>query len=81
MSNGINYELDFEKRIGEMPDRQLLEFVARQTYEIGGKVEKHGKKIANIEGGNKRASGITGGISGTITAVIVGIVSYFTNRS
>jgi len=33
MSNGINYDLDFEKNIKKMEDRQLLEFVARQALD------------------------------------------------
>ena len=82
MPNGINYELDFEKRIGEMADRQLLEFVARQTFEITGKCKMYDKKITSLESGDRKTSSIIGGISGTITAVIIGIINYFTvNRS
>ena len=80
MPNGINYELDFEKRIGSMADRPLLEFIARQTLEISGKVDKHSQRIVALENNNKRLAGIIGGITGTITAVIVGIINYFVNR-
>jgi len=31
MPNGINYNLDYERNISMMPDRQLLEFISRQT--------------------------------------------------
>lgn len=82
MVNGINYELDFEKRITEMPDRQLLEFVARQTFEITGKCKVYDSDIDLLKSGDRKASGIVGGISGTITSVIIGIINYFTvNRS
>ena len=81
MANGINYELDFEKRIGEMQDRPLLEFIARQTLEITGKCKGYDKSIAILENGDRKLSGIVGGISGTITAAIVGIINYFVNRS
>lgn len=82
MSNGINYELDFEKRISEMKDRSLLEFVARQTLEIAGKCNTYDKQISDLEGGNRKTSGIVGGITGTISSVIIGILNYFTvNRS
>jgi len=81
MGNGINYELDFEKRIAEMPDRPLLEFIARQTFEITGKCKRYDKSIASLESGDRKASGIIGGISGTITGIIVGVITYFTNRS
>jgi len=80
MSNGINYELDFEKRISEMKDRSLLEFVARQTLEIAGKCNTYDKQILSLEGGSRKQSGIMGGISGTITGVIVGLISYFSNK-
>ncbi len=81
MTNGINYELDFEKRISEMKDRSLLEFVARQTLEIAGKCNTYDKQIASLESGDRKSSGIWGGISGTITAIVIGIIGYFTNRS
>ena len=80
MPNGMNYELDYEKRIREMPDRQLLEFVARQALEITGKCSVYDKQIASLEEGNRKASSISGGISGTITGVVIGLISYFTNR-
>lgn len=79
MDNGINYELDFEKRIGEMKDRQLLEFVARQTFEIIGKCRTYDKKIEAIENGDRKIASFTGGISGTITAVIIAVINYFVN--
>ena len=81
MPNGINYELDFEKRIGEMQDRQLLEFVARQTFEISSKIERHGKQIKTLEHHSRKISSMAGGISGTITAIIIGIINYFVNRN
>ena len=81
MPNGIINELDFEKRIREMADRQLLEFVARQTFEITGKCRTYDAQIASLEAGNRRASSVIGGITGTITAIIIGIINYFINRS
>ena len=76
--NGINYELDFEKRIGDMPDRKLLEFVARQTLEITGKCKIYDTKIASLETGDRKASSVIGGISGTITAIVISVINYFT---
>ena len=81
MGNGINYELDFEKRIAEMQDRQLLEFVARQTLEIAGKCKGYDTDIDALKTGDRKTSGIIGGISGTITAGIMGLINYFTNRN
>ncbi len=80
MGNGINYELDFEKRIAEMQDRPLLEFIARQTLEIAGKCKGYDKSITTLETGDRKASGIIGGISGTITAAIISAINYFTTN-
>jgi len=77
MQNGINYELDFEKRITEMPDRPLLEFIARQTLEITGKCKTYDTEIDLLKTGDRKASTITGAISGTIISVIIGIINYF----
>ena len=41
MPNGINYNLDYERNISMMPDRQLLEFISRQTL-------NQSKDISNI---------------------------------
>uniref|UniRef100_A0A6M3LP66 Uncharacterized protein n=1 Tax=viral metagenome TaxID=1070528 RepID=A0A6M3LP66_9ZZZZ len=79
--NYVNQELDFEKRISGMADRQLLEFVARQNYDTSIKLDKHSVRITSLENESKKISGITGGISGTITGVIIGVISYFTNRN
>ena len=80
MPNGINYELDFEKRISEMEDRPLLEFIARQTLDISSKVDKNVKRITSLENNNRRQSGIMGGITGTIAAIVVGTINYFIGR-
>ena len=70
-------DLNFEKRISEMPDRPLLEFIARQTYEITGKCKGYDKDIGLLKNGNRKVSSILGGISGTITAIIIGIIGWF----
>ena len=79
--SGINYELDFEKRISEMKDRSLLEFVARQTLEIAGKCNTYDQQIASLEAGSRKSSGRMGAISGTVTGIIVGVISYFTSKA
>ena len=81
MPDGILNSLDFEKHIGEMKDRQLLEFVARQTFEITHKCKGYDKDIDSLKNGSRKLSGITGGITGTITGVIIGLINYFVNRS
>jgi hypothetical protein len=80
MPTGINQELEFEKRISGMPDRTLLEFVARQNWETCIRCEAHDKRIKSLETGSKSISGITGGITGAITGIIIGVINYFANR-
>ena len=79
MPNGkyVINDLDFEKRISGMGDRDLLEFVARQDYETCFRCEKHDKRITSLENQSRKISGIAGGTAGLITAIIVGIINYF----
>ena len=75
--NQVNRELEFEKRINGMADRQLLEFVARQNYETCLRCEAHDKRITSLENSNKKISGIVGGVTGTVTAIIISVINYF----
>jgi hypothetical protein len=81
VTNEINNELEFLSHIQSIPDRQLLEFVARQNYETCIRCEQHNERLISLENGNRNVSGITGGITGTISAIIISIISYFSNRS
>jgi len=79
MPNGnyVNSELEFEKQISGMADRALLEFVARQNYETCLRCDKHNVRITALENESRKISGITGGIAGLISAVVIGIINYF----
>ena len=79
MPNGkcVINELDFERRISSMGDRDLLEFVARQNYETSIRCEKHNSRITALENQSKKISGIFGGIAGLIAAIVIGIINYF----
>ena len=80
MPNGINYELDYEKRISEMADRPLLEFIARQTFEFTERCKDYDTDIASLQSGDRKASSIAGSITGTIASIVIGIIGYFTNK-
>ena len=82
MPNGnyVNQELEFEKRITGMGDRDLLEFVARQNYDTSIKLDKHGQRIFLLENQSKKISGIFGGIAGLISAIVVGTINYFVGK-
>ena len=79
MSNEMLNDLEFENRINELGDNQteLIKFVARQQFTSSKLLAIHDTKIASLESGDRKTSGIVGGISGTITAVIINIINYF----
>ena len=75
-SNMLN-DLNFEEKIKSLDDRPLLEFIARQTYGITGKCKGYDKDIALLKNGDRKISSILGGISGTITAIVIGLIGWF----
>mgnify|MGYP001567928641 CR=1 FL=1 len=82
MPNGMLNDLEFENQLSNMGDNQLelIKFVARQQFTSSKLLAVHDKKISDLETGDRKISGITGGISGTITSIIIGIISYLTNK-
>ncbi len=77
MANGMLNELEFEKRIKELQDRPLLEFIARQTWETASKCNQYDKDIDDLKNGNRKASRLNGGVTGAIAGIIVGVITYF----
>ncbi len=77
MSDEIIDALDFEKHIEGMQDRQLLEFVARQTFETCQRCIDHDTRISFLEGSHKKTASMVGGATGAFTAVIISIINYF----
>lgn len=75
ISNGkMLNEMDFEKRLKEMPDRDLQEFTARQIFSICKRCEVHGKRITALESLDRRML-IAGGAVGSGTfGVLYGVV-------
>ena len=73
--------LDLEQRISNMPDRHLLEFVARKVYDTCESVNKNTKRIKDLENTNKRSASVLGAISGTITAVVIGVLNFLLGRN
>ncbi len=73
MSDEIIDALDFEKRIEGMADRQLSEFIARQTFDINN-------RVSSLEISHKKTAGLIGGVTGAVTAIVIGTINYFLNR-
>ncbi len=80
MTNDMLNELDFEDKIKKLDDRPLLEFIARQTWETASKCKGYDKDIDDLKSGNRKASTISGGITGTITGIIIALISYFQGK-
>ena len=83
MSNEMLSDLEFENQLNELGDNQLalIKFVARQQFSSSKTLCLHNIQIKTLENGDRKISSIAGGISGTITGIVIGIISYFTNRS
>jgi len=81
MPNGRDVvdKLEFLEHIKGLPDRELLEFVARQNYETSIECPRQDRRITSLEKGSRKTSGITGGATGGIIAAIVAIISYLRN--
>lgn len=79
-SNEFISDMQLEERLQAMNDRQLLEFTARQVYDVTGVVGKHDKRIKVLEGRGKKETGITGGLGAVVGAAVVAVVNYFTGR-
>jgi len=82
MTNGkaVINELDFETKIRSMPDRALLEFVARQNYETCSQIALQDTRIKTLENGSKLASSVSGGVTGTLSSIIIAIIAYFSSK-
>ena len=82
MPNGMLNDLEFENQLNDMGDDQpeLIKFVARQQFTSSKLLAVHDKKISDLENGDRKTSSIAGGISGTISSIIIGVISYFTNK-
>lgn len=82
MPNGKYFlnDLDFEHQLKTMNDRELLEFTARQTYDVCNRVESHDKRIRGLETQSNRRSGVIGGSGALIGAAVASIIDYFIRR-
>ena len=75
MPNGryILNDLEFEKQIKEMSDRELMEFSARLGY-------TNCIRIQSLENRSKKAMGATAGIAGILGVAIASVIDYFLRR-
>ncbi len=69
-------DMEFEQKLDEMKkDGTLPEFTARTVYDL----KKHCLECtSNLP--SKKVSAVSGGIAGTIVAVVIAVVEYFTKK-
>jgi len=82
MPNGKEFlnDLELEREIKGMSDRQLSEFTARQVYDISILSTDNRDRIRTLEKRGRKYYGISGGIGATITGIVIGVIEYFRNR-
>jgi len=78
--NEINSDLEFEAHIKKLNDRGLIEFVARQQYDMAKICPIHDKRLKAVEGKSKKALASSGGIGVIIGGIIIAIVEYFSKK-
>ena len=73
-------DLELEERLSIMGDREVLEFVARQTYDVCNLASSNERRIVFLEKRSNRFIGLVG-VAGTfIGAIVVGVINYFNGR-
>jgi len=82
MPNGRYFlnDLELEQQIKDMNDRQLLEFTARQTYDVCILATSNEKRIAKLENKNLKLNGIIGGSGALIGAAVAASINFMLKR-
>ncbi len=72
--------LELEERITNMSDRELMEFTARQTYDVCLQAGSNELRIASLEKRSNTFIGLIGAAGAFVGAIIITIVNYFASR-
>ena len=82
MPNGkrILSELEFEQHISRLDDRGLIEFVARQQYQMSLVCPVHEERLIKVEKRTRKWFGISGGSGAAIGVFVTAMIDYFTRR-
>ena len=80
MASKILDEMSFKEMWNRMPEEERQPYLAYHTYRAAVCIEDHEKRLDIVENGDKKMASITGGISGTITAIAIGLIQFFYNK-
>jgi nucleoid-associated protein YejK len=78
MPDGMLNEMEFEQNMAKMKNRELLEFTARNVYELNKRCPINEERITTLESTVRKRSGITGGITSAVLVVIYAIIDRVT---
>lgn len=73
-------DLEFEEKIQRMNDRELLEFTARQTYDVCLLAADNKKRINSLEKRDRKTFNLTGGLGAFFGAAIAVVADFFIRR-
>ena len=71
-------DLEFESQITDLGDRQLMEFIARQSYATNRRCKLHELRIATLEKQRgpsaKFIAAVGAAVGGTISGIVYGMI-------
>lgn len=65
--------LEYREKIKNMGDRELLEHVAMEHYELC-------QDVSMLKRANSKAAGVGGGIGAVVVGIVVGVIEYFRSK-
>ena len=79
MTNGLNFlnDMEFEERLAGMGDRELQEFIARQTYDVCALAGSNERRINFLEKRSTRFISALGSLCAVVGGGIVALINYF----
>ncbi len=80
MAEPILDEMEFEKQLSSMKDREIIEFTARKVYRSSLLLTSHEDAIEKLKQRDAKALSIGGTVGGTIGASMAAIVYWILTR-
>lgn len=80
MNDEMLDDLSFDCKIKEMPDRDLLEFVATRVHEISLVCPTHSDRLERLENNNRKIAGNAGALGGGIATGIGALLIFILKR-
>jgi len=73
-------DLEFEEHLSVMGDRELQEFIARQTYSVYTLARSNERRINILESRGNKFIGLVGAIGAFVGAIIIAVINYLAGR-